>query len=386
MGSHVDHTAVVLSREFERRWKAAALEGWTSIAVNLLLAAVKAVAGVISGSIALVADAVHSLSDVATSAVILFSYRLAREPCDEKHPFGHGRAESTATLIVAVLLVVAGLELGRSAVSRLLHPTPVKAAGWILWLVLGTVVAKEALAQFSFKLGRRIDSSALRADGWHHRTDAISSLLVLVALVLASRGLPWADGVMGLAVGAFIAYLGFRIARQAGSELLGETPDREFVERVKRVALAHPEVVDAHDVIVHTYGPRRIVSLHVGVPETLDLRRAHEIAEEVEAAVTKELGAHTTVHVDPVQLSSLLARVRSWLNEEVNSHDWLLSYHDVRVLQDGEDEALLVDLVVQPSVAAGRAGKEVVDLEKRLRDRFPEFSKVQVRAEPPFAM
>ena len=386
MGSHTDLSGALLAEEVDRRWRTASLEGWVSIAVNVLLALVKALAGIVSGSIALIADAIHSLSDVATSAVILFSYRLARRPCDEEHPFGHGRAESTATLVVAVLLAVAGVELAKSAFARLLHPRPVQASAWVLGLVLGTVVVKEALAQFSFRLGRRIDSSALAADGWHHRTDAISSLLVLAAIFLSAHGLPWADGAMGILVGLFILYLGIQIARRAGSELLGEPPDREFVERVKNVALQHPDVLDAHDVIVHTYGPRRIVSLHVGVPETLDLRRAHEIAEEVEAAVTRELLTHTTVHVDPVELSSALGKVREWLNREMERLDWLLSYHDVRILRTDGGEELLVDLVVTRSLRGEPLKREVARLQRELHERFPEFRAVQVRAEPPFAM
>ncbi len=372
--------------EEEQRWRVAATEGWVSTGVNLVLAALKALASAMSGSLALLADAFHSLSDVATSLIIVFSYRLAKQPSDERHPFGHGRAEQTAALIVAILLIVAGLELAKAGVARIVHPRILQANVWVIEIVVLTIVVKELLAQFSGRLARAIDSKALRADTWHHRTDALSSLLVLLALLLSRAGFLNADGVAGLLVAGFVVFVGGSIARDSVSELLGHGPTDSLVEQIKGIALEHPEVLDAHDVIVHQYGRQKVISLHIGLSKDTEFERSHEIAEEVEASVNQRLGAHTTVHVDPVADGKELDAIREALRTFGQEAAWLLSFHDVRLVknEDGSED-LLLDLVVDPNLRGRKAEEAVGSLRQHLRRLFPTLRKIEVQMEPPFA-
>jgi cation diffusion facilitator family transporter len=372
--------------EEERRWRVAATEGWVSTIVNFLLTALKIVASLISGSVALLAESFHSLSDVVTSVIIILAYRLAKKPSDEEHPFGHGRAEQAATLVVAVLLIVAGYELGKSSVGRILHPVPVDASVWVISLVALSVGVKELLAQFSHRLARMIDSQALEADTWHHRSDALASLLVLVALLLSRHGVSRADGVAGLLVSGLIVYVGAKIAREAVSELMGHAPSAALVDEIKGIAMQHQEVLDAHDVIVHQYGRKKIVSLHIGLQKDTPLDRSHSIAEEVEASVSRRLGVHTTVHVDPMAEGEELDQIRAVLKEFAKRNPWLLSFHDVRLRPAGEGiNDLILDLVVAPDFRRTQLQAEVDALVRHLRETFPNLRHVDIQMEPPFA-
>ncbi|MDZ7373854.1 MAG: cation diffusion facilitator family transporter [candidate division KSB1 bacterium] len=372
--------------EEEKRWRVAATEGWASIVVNVLLSALKILGSLASGSVALLADAFHSLSDVVTSAIIVVAYRLAKLPSDERHPFGHGRAEHAASLVVAVLLVVAGFELGKSSLARVLHPQSVDASSWVLGLVIVSIVAKELLAQFSHRLAVAIQSQALEADTWHHRTDAISAAVVLVALILSRYGIVRADGIAGLIVSGFIVYIGIKFTWEAVSELMGHAPPPALVDEIKGIALEHPEVLDAHDVIVHQYGRKKVISLHIGLSKDTSLDRSHTIAEEVEANVSARIGGHTTVHVDPVAEGDELDRIRAVLDQFSRTREWVLSFHDVRLSRNADgSEDLILDLVVTADShgTEGQAGIE--ELVRQLRAAFPSLRQIRVQMEPPFA-
>ena len=281
----------------EERQKIAYLEAFVSIIGNIILAVVKAVFGLMLNSISLMADAVHTASDVLTSAVVIIGFRLSAIPPDEKHPHGHGRVEFIASLIISLMLVGVGIKFGIDSYHRLLENTPVKGSYLVVAVMVAAALLKEWMSRFSIDLGNRISSSALVADAWHHRTDAIASLLVAIAILASQFGYYRVDAVLGFAVSALIIWTGIVIFNDSTSKLIGENDD-EQVEQIRQLAMSVFGVKSCHDIALHDYGANKVISLHIEVPGTMMLHDAHEIAHQVEEIIDREMYAVTTVHLD----------------------------------------------------------------------------------------
>ncbi|HHV62457.1 MAG TPA: cation transporter [Firmicutes bacterium] len=276
------------------------LEAWVSIIGNILLAALKVFLGISLNSIALLADAVHTASDVLTSVVVLVGFRAARMPADKEHPFGHGRVEPIATLIIAILLAVVGLQFASTSARRFFGTEAVDGSILIAGVLAATGIAKEWMARFSVALGRKINSGVLVADAWHHRSDAVATMLVAVAIVATSLGYPRFDAVFGLIVSALVIYTAYDIGMSAASTLIGERPSPELVDRIGAIVRNVKGVKSMHKISVHDYGSgRKVISLHIQVDGALPVTESHEIAERVEDAISSQINAITTVHVEP---------------------------------------------------------------------------------------
>jgi len=363
----------------EARSRYGLLEGWTSVAVNLLVFAAKIVPGILIGSVSVIADAFHSLSDVLSSGVVIWGFKAAAKPSDKEHPFGHGRAESIASLIIAVLLLIAAVEFAKASVARLLAPREVHASLALLLILAATLIAKEWLARFSRDLGRRISSTALVADFWHHRSDALSTAVVILALAGASMGVRWLDGAAGLVVSAFLAWAGIRLIRESVDPLIGEAPSPALVERIRRTALAVSGVERVHDIIVHHYGGLIVTSLHIEVAADMDVVRGHELAEDVEQALMADLPGWATVHVDPVNRDHpLYDQVERFLERRVSEIGVAAGFHDLRIVGRDQPCFVIFDLAsgVQPEPSA------VKQLRADLKREFPAVAKVVVNVEP----
>ncbi len=274
--------------------------GWLSIMVNIAVFSVKYWAGAGTSSVAMVADAWHTLSDVLTSAVVVAGFWMASKPADRKHPFGHGRAEAIGAIIIGTLLVVVGATFLRESVFRLQTHEEVMFSQLSIIIFSATVFVKEALAQVSIRIGRKIDSHALVADGWHHRSDAIAAALI-VAGAVAGGSLWWMDGVMGVAVSVFILYMASTILRNVASMLLGESPDSSFVKTVERlVKEVAPQASHVHHLHIHRYGDHTELTLHVMLPSDMKLKEVHAVADSIEEALRENLRVSATVHVEPL--------------------------------------------------------------------------------------
>lgn len=353
--------------------------GWVSIVVNLVVGAVKLVAGLAIGSISLMADAVHSFSDMLTSGVVIWGFSAAARPSDRQHPFGHGRIESIAALVIAVLLLVAAFEFALASVRRLLAPQPVTASWVLLGVLVSTVLAKEWLARFALRLGRAIDSTALRADAWHHRSDVLSTVAVLVALVGARFGVAWLDGAAGLAVGAALAWTGVELIKESADPLIGAAPPGELVKKIREVALAVEGVDAVHDLIVHRYGGLLITSLHIEVAAGLDAMACHELAERVEEAVMAQCGGWAVVHVDPVDRAHpLYSEIEGFLAARLGGEAAAPSFHDLRIVGRETPCYVIFDLKAAPEDSS-RLQEE---LARELKAQFPQVAKVLVNLEP----
>jgi cation diffusion facilitator family transporter len=277
------------------------LEGWLSISINTALFFLKLWAGLRIASVAMVADAWHTLSDSLTSGVVIFGFWLSTKPADDKHRFGHGRAEAIASLIIGTLLAVVGFNFLKNSIARLMRHQAVafELLGIIIFLV--SAVIKEALARFSFWAGERIHSRTLIADAWHHRSDAIASALI-VAGALFGKSIWWLDGAMGVGVSLLILYATYGIMRSAISYLLGESPEEALETQIHETIRGSDNRLDSvHHVHVHDYGEHREVTAHIKLPGEMSLDDAHAIASKAEKILKKQLNLETTIHVEPAE-------------------------------------------------------------------------------------
>lgn len=276
------------------------LEAWVSIIGNIFLFVVKLLIGLLTSSISIIADSFHTLSDVISSMVVLVGFKYGSKEPDQEHPYGHGRLEIIATLVIAILLILTGLEFLKSSIERFRNPVKVSGGWWVLVILLISAVIKEWMAKFSWFLGEDIDSSALKADAWHHRSDAIASALVAVGNLAAVKGLLWVDPFFGLAVSVLIIYTGYEFATSSGNRLLGLSPS-ETIKEISDQAKSVSGVEEVHKVKIHDYGNHKEISLHIEVDGKMDLVSAHDLSEIVEKVIAEKFNAKTVVHIEPVE-------------------------------------------------------------------------------------
>lgn len=349
------------------------LEGWVSIVGNALLFAVKLVIGLSVGSAALIADAIHTLSDSATSAVVIVGFTMSRKPSDSEHPFGHGRIEPVATLIIAILLFVAGFELLKHSITAALNPTVAKASYGAIAIVAGTALFKELMARFSFALGDLIDSATLKADALHHRSDAFSTLLVVVALGASHLGYAKVDGIMGIGVSLVIFASAWGIAREAVNPLIGEAPSQAFLDEIEGACRSVTDVLGVHDIVVHNYGENRIVSLHIEVSHHLSALAIHEIAEDVEKAVGRITGGMVVVHMDPINrdhphYNTVLTEIQKVVAED----ERVLTFHDLRIVGTTLNRGtILFNITLNNSDRPGDQREVLRETQEKIQARFP---------------
>ncbi len=275
------------------------LEAWVSIIGNLALFALKLFSGLAARSISIIADAFHTLSDVISSIVVLFGFKFSSKGPDREHPYGHGRLEIIATLVIAILLILTGAEFLKASLLRFRHPLKVESGWEILIILLISAVSKEWMAKFSWLLGETIDSSALQVDAWHHRSDAIASVLVAIGNVVAAFGITWVDPLLGVVVSALIIYTGYDFAVSSGNRLLGQSPSELMIEEICKQAKSVAGIEEVHQVQVHDYGTHQEISLHVEVDEQMSLITAHDLSEIVEKMLAEKYQAKTVVHIEP---------------------------------------------------------------------------------------
>ena len=362
------------------------LEGWVSVAVNLLLFGLKLALGILSSSIALVADAFHSLADMGTSLIILISFRISKKPADYEHPLGHQRAEAIATIVIATLLFVTGLEVGKSAVERILRPVEFASSWWIIAIVFATAVVKEGMARFSEQLGKLIQSETLKADAWHHRSDALATLLVLGSFLLGRYNIHALDGVVGLIVALLIMYTGYEVAKGSVDQILGPAPDRSYLSKVHSIAEAFPAVNNVHDLTLHQYGNKKFLTMDIEVAQDVSLEEAHDIAEKIAQKIRADLDTHATVHVDPAKsFDQNLRELGDFIQQLIDSDDRLLSFHDLEAQGSSSDLMVRFDLVVSPDLDKTTMNELEKTVRSRLLKTFSGIRRLEVRIEPSYS-
>lgn len=278
------------------------LEGWISIIGNIGLFVFKLISGIYLNSISLIADAFHSLSDVLTSGIVILGFKLGDKPPDEKHPFGHGRIEQIATIFIAFILFIVAYDLAKSSIIRIIKPQKVEFNLYVFIVLIISSLFKEWMARFSIFLGERIDSLALTADAWHHRSDAVATILVALGLLTTKLGSYRVDGIVGIIVSILIGWVGVDITKNSSSFLIGQMPDKKLIDLIKRVTSSTPGVLSCHEIFVHDYQNKKVITLHIEVEEDLSAKEAHEIASKVQSSLKREIeNALVIVHIDPTE-------------------------------------------------------------------------------------
>ena len=284
----------------ELRKKYAYLEAWLSIICNLALSAGMFLFGLALNSIALLANAVHTASDVLSSFIVLLGFKFSSLPADEKHPYGHGRIEFLATLIIAVLLVIVGIEFGIGSYHRYLANSMVQGSYLVVIIMIFSSLFKEWMAEFSAELGRRVNSSALIADAWHHKTDGIAMILVAISILSSKFGYYRVDAVFGVGISMLIVYTGINLLWGSVSRLIGEAPEEDIVKDIKNSVRLIPEVVTVHKIKIHDYGSYKEVTLHILLRDSFTLVEAHDISEKVEREIESKVHCNAIVHAEPL--------------------------------------------------------------------------------------
>jgi len=279
--------------------KLAIKEGWISVTVNSALFILKFWAGIATGSIAIIADAWHTLSDSLTSIIVVVGVKISAKPADEEHPFGHGRAELIAALIIGVLLSVVAFNFVLEGVQRLRSREIVNYSTFAIVATIISIVVKELMAQYAFDIARKSNSRSVRADAWHHRSDAISSVVILTGIFLG-RHIWWIDGVMGIVVAGLIFYAAYDILRDAMNTMMGETPEKKLVDQVEQICKNESLLeMKPHHFQIHRYGDHTEMTFHIKLPNGLSLFDSHEIATRIELKIKTETGIISTIHMEP---------------------------------------------------------------------------------------
>lgn len=322
--------------------------GAVGIVLNLLLFAGKALAGIISGSIAITADAFNNLSDAGSSVVTLLGFKLAAQKPDSHHPFGHGRMEYVSGLVVSMVILLMGVELAKTSVEKIITPGEVDFSPVVVGILIASIAVKLYMAAYNRLVSKKIDSSAMAATA----TDSLSDCLATSAVLLSTlAGHFWdihIDGWCGAAVACFILWAGVNAARETINPLLGQPPSPEFVQEVQDLVLSHPEIIGIHDLIVHDYGPgRRILSLHAEVPASGDILALHDVVDSAERELASELGCLATIHMDPVVSDDgLTAETRERVAAIVRLIDPGITIHDFRMVPGPTHTNVIFDAVV----------------------------------------
>jgi cation diffusion facilitator family transporter len=277
-------------------------EGLVSVILNLLLFVLKYYAGIASASLALIADAWHTLSDSLTSLVVIFGIKLSSKKPDKEHPFGHGRWEQISALIIAILLALIGVEFMKDAIAKL-RGHEAADFGWLAYLAtVASIVLKEGLARYAFYIARKTGNAAVKADGWHHRSDALSSLMVLAGLFL-SPYFWWIDSVLGMLISFMLFYAAYGIIREAVNKILGEEPSEEVIGKVEQIVKAEMgNVAYPHHYHIHHYGDHIEFTFHIKVPGEETVEEAHRKATLIEMQIKTELKIDATIHIEPLKM------------------------------------------------------------------------------------
>jgi len=349
----------VENSEVRRAW--GALCGFVGIGLNLLLFAGKLVAGTLSGSIAVTADAFNNLSDAGSSVVTLLGFRLAGRKPDADHPFGHGRMEYISGLVVAGLILLMGAELAKSSFEKILHPEAVSFSWLAAAILLVSIGVKVYMYLYNKAVGKKIRSAAMSATATDSLSDTVATAAVLAAMLIGRLTNVQLDGWVGLLVALFILWSAVQAARDTVSPLLGQSPDPMLVKEIEALVMAHDTVVGVHDLVVHDYGPgRRIISLHAEVPADGQVLALHDVIDNIEAELSRKLHCEAVIHMDPVVVGDpKVNALHEKVAELVRTIDPRITIHDFRIVPGTTHTNLIFDAVIpfderltRPQVAA----------------------------------
>lgn len=355
--------------------------GVVGILLNIFLFLGKFLAGNISKSIAITADAFNNLSDAGSSFVTLVGFKLAGAKPDPEHPFGHGRMEYISGLIVSAAILLMAYELIRDSIGKILHPEETEFSVLVVMILVVSILVKLYMAYYNRSIGKKIDSAAMKATAMDSLSDTCATAVVLLATLVGHYTGLHIDGWCGALVGLFILYAGISAAKETLNPLLGQPPEDEFVEEIQQIVMAHEGVCGIHDLIVHDYGPgRQMISLHAEVPAEADILEIHDVIDNIENELRMKLGCDATIHMDPIITTNEHVReLKETVVGIVKEIDEILSMHDFRVVSGPTHTNLIFDVIVPFKICM--TDDEVTDtiqkmVKERLGDNFYVVMKI----------
>ncbi len=354
------------------------LAGVVGIIVNILLFIVKLSVGFISQSIAVTADAFNNLTDAGSSVITILGFKLSNMPADEEHPFGHGRIEYLSALAVSFMVMIVGLQFIKSSVERILNPSAVQFEIIPFILIVVSVVFKIWLSSFNKFVGKKINSSALKAAGLDALGDVVTSSTVAFSLLASNWTSFPIDGYIGVAVALMILYSGFKLTKETLNPLLGEAPDPNLVIAIQKEVLNYEHITGVHDLIIHNYGPGKCMcSIHAEVPSDMSIVKIHEIIDAAEKEISEKLNVYLVIHMDPINVNdNEIIETQHALLEILNNHPLVKSMHDFRVVGEGEKKNLIFDVVVDSNRKKVKITDEELkrDICTRVKSRYPNYN------------
>ena len=342
------------------------LAGVVGIVLNIILAIGKFIAGILCGSISIVADAFNNLSDAGSSIISLMGFYLGEKKPDKDHPFGHGRMEYISALLVSVVILIMGFELSKSSIQKIIHPKAVESSVITIVILLVAILVKLYMFLYNRVYGKRINSQAMKATAIDSISDVGATTVVLISVLIGKYTGVNIDGYAGLVVALFIFYAGIRSIKETMDPLLGQAPEPDFVKSIKLIVDRYDEIIGVHDLIVHDYGPgRRIISLHCEVSEDGDMVELHEVIDRCERELMEELGCMATIHMDPITINNERVNfLKDTILTEIHKYNDKISLHDFRVV-DGPTQTNIIFDAVMPN--------ELKITEKELRNQLEEI-------------
>ena len=324
------------------------LSGAVGIGLNILLFFGKWLAGMISGSIAITADAFNNLSDAGSSIITLIGFRLSGQEPDPEHPFGHGRMEYISGLLVSVAILVMGFELIGSSIGKLRSPEPIESSALVFGILIASILVKLYMFFYNHSLSKKIESAAMKATSVDSLSDTVATTLVLIATLISKYTGLLLGGWFGILVGLFILYTGGSTLKETIDLLLGQPPKQEFIDEVKEIVLGHSMVHGVHDLIVHDYGPGRVmISLHAEVDVNGDIQDIHEQIDHIEHELQEKLHCSATIHMDPIVTDDKeVLAMKAKVEEMVHFLDESFSMHDFRMVKGSTRTNLIFDVEV----------------------------------------
>lgn len=352
------------------RTRCGLLSGITGIILNIILVAGKLTVGIIAGSVAIIADAINNFSDAASSVITLAGFKLAEQKPDKEHPFGHGRIEYVAGLIVSVLIIFMGFELAWSSIEKIITPEAAEFSYAAMGVLIAAILVKFWLFYFNRKIAKRINSPSIAATASDSISDVIATGVVLVALIAGQYTTFPIDGVAGVIVAIFIFKAGWGAVKTTQAPLLGRPMSKELADAIDKLALEHENILGIHDLIYHDYGPgRAIVSFHAEVPADGNLMETHEMIDHVEREIREKFGIEAVIHMDPIVVDGDTEEMRTLVESVIKSIHPDASIHDLRIAEWDKIHNVYFDVIVP-------YGLDISDeeIENRVKEQIKEKS------------
>lgn len=348
--------------------------GVLGVVFNLTLFVIKLLAGTFSYSIAITADAFNNLSDAGSSIISMIGLKLANQKPDTKHPFGHGRFEYLSGLIISFIIIIMGFELLKSSFDKILNPVEIETSIIVYAILIASVIVKLYMAFYNNRIGKKINSSGMKATAVDSISDCFATLIIIISMIIYELTDIKVDGYFGLLVSIVILLAGYKTAKETISPLLGQSPDQEFVKKIEELVMSYDEVVGIHDLVVHDYGPGRVmVSLHAEIPSDSDLMIIHDVIDNIERRIKEEMKCEAVIHMDPIEINNEVVNdlkdkvlnITKNISEEI-------SIHDFRMVPGKTHTNLIFDVEVPFSfnVKDEELEKQIIEDIKKLDDNY----------------